>query len=77
VQGAHLDLQIRFLDERLRPSSGQQLVLANHLTGAFDKSGQNIEGATAEPYRLVALKQDPLCRKEPERAKRDRVTIHG
>src|SRR6266478_5585272 len=33
AQGAHLDLEVRFLDERLRPGSGDQLFLGDHLTG--------------------------------------------
>ena len=27
----------------------------------------NVEGAVAEPHRIVALQQQPLFRKEPER----------
>ena len=69
AQGADLDLQIRFFDERFRPGSGYQLVLADHLAGAFDQSGQDVEGAAAEPHRLVALEQQPLRCKEPVRAK--------
>ena len=77
AQGADLNLQIRFFDEGLRPDAGDQFLLADHLAGAFDQSGQNVEGAAAEPHRLVALEQEPLRRKEPERAKRDRVSVHG
>jgi hypothetical protein len=35
--------------------------LVDHLSGAFDQSGQDVEGATAEPHWLVALEQEPLC----------------
>ena len=77
TQSADLNLQIRFFDERLRPGSGDQLLLADHLAGAFDQSGQDVEGAAAEPHWLVALEQEPLRCKEPERAKRDRVSVHG
>ena len=36
----------------------------------------NVEGAVAEPHRIVALQQQPLFCKEPERAKRDRASVH-
>jgi hypothetical protein len=77
AQSAHLDLEIRFFDVRFRPGSGDQLLLADHFAGAFDQSGQNVEGAAAEPHRLVALDQEPLRCKEPVRAKRDRVFVQG
>src|SRR5689334_25437160 len=77
AQGADLDLQVRFFDERSRPGSGYQLLLADHLAGAFDQGGQDVEGAAAEPHRLVALEQEPPRRKQPERAKRDRASVHG
>ena len=77
AQGADLNLQICFFDEGLRPASGYQLFLADHLAGTFDQSGENVEGAAAEPHRLVALEQKPLRGKEPERAKRDRESIRG
>jgi hypothetical protein len=77
AQRADLNLQIRFLDERLRPSPSYQFFFADHLAGAFDQSSQDVEGAAAEPHRLVALEQETLLCKEPERAKRDRVSIHG
>ncbi len=69
AQGAHLNLEIRFFDERPRPGSGDQLLFADHLTGAFDQSGQDVEGAAAEPHRPVALEQQTLRCKEPVRAK--------
>src|SRR6266581_2476686 len=73
AQGADLDLQICFFDERLRPGSGYQLFLADNLAGAFDQSSQNFEGPAAEPHRCLTLKKkQPLRRKQPERTKRDR-----
>ena len=76
AQGADLNLQVRLFDERLRPGASDQFFLADHLAGAFDQSGENVKGAAAEPHWLVALKQKPLLCKEPERAKRDRVSVH-
>src|SRR6266478_7159307 len=76
AQSAHLNLEIRFFDVRFRPGSRDQFVLADNLAGAFDQSRQNVEGAAAEPHRLVALEQKPLRCKEPVRAKRNRVFIH-
>jgi hypothetical protein len=61
----------------LRPSPTYQFLFADYLAGAFDQSSQDVEGAAAEPHRLVALEQETLLCKEPERAKRDRVPIHG
>jgi len=77
AQGAHLNLQVRFFDECLRPGFGDQLLFADHLAGAFDQRGQNVKSAAAHPHRLVALEQEPLRCKEPVRAKRDRVFVHG
>ena len=77
AQGADLDLQIQFLDEGLRPGSGNQLFLPDHVARALDQSGEDVKSATAEKHRLVALKQKPLRSNEPERAKRDRISVHG
>ena len=71
TQSADLDLQIRFFHVRCWLGSGDQLLLADHLVGAFDQSGQDVEGATAEPHWFVALEQETLCRDEAERAERD------
>jgi hypothetical protein len=76
AQSADLNLQIRFFHERSWPGSGDQLFLADHLAGMFDQSGQDVEGAAAEPHRLVALEQKPLRCNEAERAKRDRTCVH-
>src|SRR4029079_829927 len=77
AQSADLNLQIRFLDDRLRPGSVYQFLFADDLAGAFNQSGQDVEGATTEPHWFVALEQQPLLCKEPERPKRDRVSVHG
>ncbi len=76
AQSADLNLQIRFFDEGLRPSPGYQLLLADDLAGPLDHSSQNVKGAAAEPHGLVAIKQESLPCKQPERAKRDRVSAH-
>jgi hypothetical protein len=57
TQSADLEFQIRFFHERCWPGPGNQLLLADHLTGAFDQSSQDIKRATAEPHGLVALEQ--------------------
>jgi hypothetical protein len=72
-QRADLDLQIGLFDERLRPRSGNQLLLGDNLTRALDKSRQDIEGPAAEPHRLIAFKEKALRCKQPERAKREGV----
>jgi hypothetical protein len=76
-QRADLNLQIRFLDERLRPGSSDQLLLADHLARAFDQRGENVKGAAAETHRFIPLEQEPLPCKKPERAKRDCISVHG
>ena len=76
AQGADLNLEICFFNVGLRPGPGDQFLFADHLAGAFDQSGQDVKGAAAQPHRLVALEQKPLRRKEPERPKRDRVSVH-
>ena len=63
AQGADLNLQVRLFDECLRPGASDQFVLADHLTGALDQKGENVEGAAAEPHRPVALEQKPLVHK--------------
>jgi hypothetical protein len=62
TQGADLNLQVRFFDKGLRPGSGYQFPLADHLAGTFDQGGQDIEGAATQPHRFVAFEQEPLCR---------------
>ena len=76
AQSAHLNLQVRFFDVCLRPGSGDQLLLADYLSGTLDQRGKNVEGAAAEPHLPVALKQKPLLRVERERTKRDDAFVH-
>jgi len=77
AQSADLNLQICLFDESLGPSSGDQLFLGAHLANAFDQSRQDVKGAAAQPYRLLAFQQEPSRRKQAERAKRDRASVHG
>jgi len=42
AQGVDLNLQIRRLDERLRPGPSRQFFLADHFS--LDQSGENLEG---------------------------------
>src|SRR5580700_10739718 len=77
AQSAHLNLQIRFFHEHLLPNSGYEFLFADNLAGAFDQSGQDVKRAVAEPRWRIALEQEPLRYKEPERAKGDHASIHG
>src|SRR5882672_11488170 len=77
AQRAYLNLQVRVFDECLRPRAGHQLLLGHDRARAVDKGGQDVEGAAAQPHRPVALEQEPLRSKEPERTKRDRVPVQG
>ena len=68
AQCAHLNLEVRFLNERLRPDLGDQLLLADHLTGVFHQRRQDVEGAAAELHRPAAFEQQALLCEEPERS---------
>jgi hypothetical protein len=60
----------------LRPGSGYQLLLGDHLAGPSDQSGQDVEGAATQPHRFVPFKQKPLRCMQPERAKGDCESVH-
>jgi len=49
AQSADLDLEVGFLNERVRPGSGDQPLLAGYLARAFDQGSWNVECAAAEP----------------------------
>jgi len=76
AQGADLELQIGFFDKGFWPGSGHQFRLPDNLARSLDQSGQDVEGAPAQPHRPLALEQEPLRRKQPEWAKRDHVFVH-
>src|ERR1700730_1036231 len=63
------DLEIAFVDEGIGPDLCAQLSLADPLTAAFNKSDQEIEGATAEADGFVSFQQQPLSRQQPEATK--------
>ena len=77
AQGADLNLQICFFHECLRPDTRYQCLLGDHFAGPFNQSGEDVESTTAEPHGLVTLEQEPSCCDEPERAERDRGSVHG
>ena len=62
AQGADLDLQVASSTKIF----GQALAISSSLpttsTGAFDKNGQDVQGAAAEAHRLIAFEQQPLAR---------------
>ena len=55
AQSGNTDLEIIFSDKGLRPDLRNQIRLAHDFARAFDKSDQEIEGATAERNGLVTL----------------------
>jgi hypothetical protein len=57
----------------LRPGSGDQLLLADHLAGKFDERAQDVKGAADEPHRLVALEEEPLLRQQVKGPEGDRA----
>ena len=75
-------LQPVFLDDPARPDPAQQLVLADHSPWRLDQRQQQVEGASAEPYRpafgeqLAAMRQDAEVAKFDDR-RRVRQANHG
>ena len=49
AQRTQLNLQVGLFDICLRPGPGDQLLLADDLTGSLDQKGKSFEGAAAEP----------------------------
>src|SRR5229473_8177406 len=68
-----MDSEIGLDDNRVRPRIFNQLFLAHDFAGAFHQSSQDIEGATPDANRRIALQQQTLSRKESERAKGQHV----
>jgi hypothetical protein len=77
AQRGHMDAEIAFLDEGVGPDAGDQLVLADQLTGALDQDGEDVERAATESQRLFAFEQELLRRKQAEGTERDRVIKRG
>ena len=69
TQRGNTDLEIALNDEGLGPDLRDQLRLADDLARAFDKSDQEIEGATADRDGLATFQQKSSCPEQPERTK--------
>ena len=69
TQRGNTDLEIALSDEGLGPDLRDQLRLADDLARAFDKSDQEIEGATADRDGLATFQQKSSCPEQPERTK--------
>jgi hypothetical protein len=59
LKGADLNLQARFFEKGVRPGPGDQFLFANYPAGAFNQGRKDVEGAAAEPHRVVVLEQAP------------------
>ena len=73
AQRCYTDLEITFFDKGIGPDLGDQLRLADDLAGAFDKSDQEIESATADRHGLVIFQQQSSWPEQPERTEGDLV----
>ena len=71
-QRGNVNCKVGRLDEHFRPHSNHKFLFADQLAGAFDQRYEDIERAAPETQRLFSFKQQPLCRKQPERAERKR-----
>ena len=52
-----VDPKISLFDERVRPHSGDQVLLADKFVWALDQSDQNIQRTATEPDRLAILQK--------------------
>jgi hypothetical protein len=66
AKGANVDPEIGFLDEGSWPDTGYQLILADKLSSSLDQRDQDVECATTQAKRLVALEQHPPRRNKPK-----------
>jgi hypothetical protein len=70
-QRPNLVLQPVFLDDPARPDPAQQLVLADYSPRRLKQRQQQVERASAEPYRLAFSEQLAAMRQDAEVAKFD------
>ena len=71
AQRPNLALQPVFLDDPARPDPPQQLVLADYSPWHLEQRQQQVEGASAEPYRPAFGEQLAAMRQDAEVAKFD------
>jgi hypothetical protein len=71
AQTRNLALQPVFLDDPVRPDPAQQLVLADHSPWRLEQRQQQVECASAEPYRPAFGEQLTAIRQDAEAAKFD------
>jgi hypothetical protein len=69
TQRGNTYFEIAFSNEGLGPDFRNQLRLADDFAGAFHKSDQQIEDATADRDGLAAFQQKSPCPKQPEGTK--------
>jgi hypothetical protein len=67
----NLALEPVFLDDPAWPGSAQQLALADHRPWRLNQHQQQVEGASAEPYRPAVGQQLPAMRQDAEVAEFD------
>jgi hypothetical protein len=61
-----VNAKISLFDERVRPHSGDQLLLANHFTWTLGESDQNIQRTAAEPHGLAIFQKKLTRRNKPK-----------
>src|SRR5215510_9169858 len=71
TQRRHMDREVGRLDKDIRPNPSHQVLFADQLTSPFEQGNQYLQSATSEGYRLVALQQKKLRRKQAKRSERN------
>jgi len=68
-----VNTEIAFLDERVRPDTLRELVIAHHLARALNKSNEHLQCTGADCDRTAVAQQQLLSWQQPKRAKRNRL----
>jgi len=73
----HIDLQVAFIDGRIRPGPREQLAFRHQLARALDQRGQKIQRTASDTDRLLTPQQQLTRRNEPERPKGEGPRLAG
>lgn len=75
AQRRNVNVQVIFRDCASSPQSGHQFVLADHCSFCQCKQAKEVEGATAQFYKVVIVQQPMPSEIEPEAAEADFLGI--
>ena len=76
AQRGYMDPQGPLVDDRIRPSAGDQLILVNGLAGAFNQRNKDVQSSAAETQLFPILEQHALRGDQAERSKDEAFFIH-